>query len=169
MALDWQHRHQKAKFWKSPSEPEQEIPDPRLKIQKVRMSSLSSRPPLQSHNSFAAIAAPSNCSTAYYQTLSNHTYSSGALSDLESLYSQQLSSGLPEPLSFGSAYGDSTPVSPAYPCTSISESSEHEDLSEDDGEDARTEKVSDQNGLGSQVAKSAEERRAEKRKMKRFR
>ena len=132
------------------------------------MSSLSS-PSSRQARSFEGSAILPGCSAAYFQSLSSHAQRSDILGDFESLYDHHAGSEMPEPLSLNSTYEESTPISPPYHSTSISESSEHEEVSDDDNDELEADRTSQQKDADNGNAKTAAELRAEKRKMKRFR
>ena len=132
------------------------------------MSSVSS-PSNRQARSFEGSEIFPGCSAAYFQSLSSHAHRSDVLGDFESLYDHHAGSEMPEPLSLNSTYDESASISPPYHSTSISESSEHEGVSDDEDEELETARTSQQKGVDSGNSKTAAEQRAEKRKMKRFR
>ena len=132
------------------------------------MSSLSSASNRQARSFEGSHILP-GCSAAYFQSVSSHAHRSEVLDDFESLYDHHAGSEIPEPLSLNSTYDEPTPISPPYHSTSISESSEHEEVSDDDNEELEADRTSQAKGADNGTPKTAAEQRAEKRKMKRFR
>ena len=129
-----------------------------------------SRPILRSHKSFPHTPSPSNYSTARYQSPLSRVTNPGAAKEPLSAAGDCESPSLSGTVSTAQmTYGDSIPASPISCRRSNSAGADFNDGLEDEDEMLVSAGELDDDGRDGSGPKTAAERRAEKRKMKRFR
>jgi hypothetical protein len=176
MAGDWPF----ARLGQQPNDEPDEIGLGLASLGRIQTSTVE-RPPLRSHKSFphtlgTSSYAATHCGSPLSQVANHGNEEESSASARERLESKPLPAGL----SIQTSFGGSAPASPVPQLTPTSQDADNDDrLLDDDDDDDEDGLMGDEEGVAEgdgdgqgqpeTVEKTAAERRAEKRKMKRFR